>query len=155
MTYSPAPGLYVRYDYTNAIPFHSKTIPGGSIITEAGRTVIQAKTQSVSDPTGVDPARADRRRSWLHQDVNGGEKGSQFGGEVVPTRRRSRMSLSLFPRWCSFRMARSCQGARRCWARRSEHLTARTVLRPSKDRKGERTFGKGWSRQNGSLADRP
>lgn len=56
MTYSPAPGLYIRYDYTNAIPFHGKTIPGGFIITEAGRTIIQAKTQSVSDPADADPA---------------------------------------------------------------------------------------------------
>jgi hypothetical protein len=56
MTHSPAPGLYIRYHYTNAIPFHGKTIPGGFIITEAGRTITQAKTQSVSDPAGVDPA---------------------------------------------------------------------------------------------------
>ncbi len=48
--YSPVPGLYVHYDYSNAIQFHGKTIPGSFTISEAGRTVIEAKTESVSDP---------------------------------------------------------------------------------------------------------
>ena len=59
--YSPVPGLYVHYDYSNAITFHGKTIPGSFTISEAGRTVIEAKTESVSDPadpksTLFDPA---------------------------------------------------------------------------------------------------
>ena len=49
-TYSPAPGLYVHYDYSNGIKFHNKTIPGSFTVTEAGRVVIDAKTESVSDP---------------------------------------------------------------------------------------------------------
>jgi hypothetical protein len=49
-TYSPAPGLYIHYDYSNAIQFHNKTIPGSFTISEAGRVVINAKTESVSDP---------------------------------------------------------------------------------------------------------
>ncbi len=49
-TYSPAPGLYIHYDYSNAIKFHDKTIPGSFTISEAGRVVITAKTESVSDP---------------------------------------------------------------------------------------------------------
>jgi len=49
-TYSPAPGLYIHYDYSNAITFHNKTIPGSFTISEAGRVVITAKTESVSDP---------------------------------------------------------------------------------------------------------
>jgi hypothetical protein len=49
-TYSPAPGLYIHYDYSNAIKFHGKTIPGAFTISQAGRVVIIAKTESVSDP---------------------------------------------------------------------------------------------------------
>ena len=56
MSYSPAPGIYVLYDYSNAIRFHNKVIPGKFTITEAGQTVIQARTESVTDPTNMDPA---------------------------------------------------------------------------------------------------
>jgi len=49
-TYSPVPGLYIHYDYTNAFHFHDKTIPGGFTISEGGRVVIEAKTESVTDP---------------------------------------------------------------------------------------------------------
>jgi hypothetical protein len=49
-TYSPAPGLYIHYDYSNGIKFHNKIIPGSFTISEAGRVVIEAKTESVSDP---------------------------------------------------------------------------------------------------------
>jgi hypothetical protein len=56
VTESPAPGVYVRYDYTNAIQFHGKTIPGGLTISEFGRPMIEAKTQSVSDPGNGNPA---------------------------------------------------------------------------------------------------
>jgi hypothetical protein len=49
-TYSPAPGLYVHYDYSNGIKFHNKMIPGSFTISEAGRVVVTAKTESVADP---------------------------------------------------------------------------------------------------------
>ena len=49
-TYSPIPGLYVHYNYANAIKFHDKTVAGSFTISEAGRVVIDAKTESVSDP---------------------------------------------------------------------------------------------------------
>jgi hypothetical protein len=49
-TYSPVPGLYIQYDYTNAIHFHNEIIPEGFTISEAGRIIIEAKTQSVTDP---------------------------------------------------------------------------------------------------------
>jgi hypothetical protein len=49
-TYSPVPGLYVHYDYANAVKCHGKIIPAGFTITVAGRTVIEAKTQDVTDP---------------------------------------------------------------------------------------------------------
>jgi hypothetical protein len=56
MTASPAPGLYVRYDYSKAIQFHGKIIPGSFIITEGGKTIIEATTTSVTDPSDVSPA---------------------------------------------------------------------------------------------------
>jgi hypothetical protein len=49
-TYSPVPGLFVRYDYSSAIRFHNKSIPTGFIISEGGRTVAEARTMSVTDP---------------------------------------------------------------------------------------------------------
>jgi hypothetical protein len=49
-TYSPVPGLFVRYDYSSAIRFHDKSIPTGFIISEGGRTVAEARTISVTDP---------------------------------------------------------------------------------------------------------
>ncbi|MFY9688826.1 MAG: hypothetical protein WAJ86_02745 [Candidatus Acidiferrales bacterium] len=48
-TYSPVPGLYVHYDYSNAFHFHDQMIPNGFTISENGRTVIEAKTDSVTD----------------------------------------------------------------------------------------------------------
>jgi hypothetical protein len=49
-TYSPVPGLYVRYDYASALRFHDKLIPDGFTISEAGRNVIEARTETVRDP---------------------------------------------------------------------------------------------------------
>jgi hypothetical protein len=49
-TYSPVPGLFVHYDYASAVTFHGKIIPGSFTITEAGRTVTEARTLSVTDP---------------------------------------------------------------------------------------------------------
>ena len=56
MTYSPVPGMYVAYDYTNALHFRDKLIPGKFTITQAGQTAIEARTESVTDPGKVDPA---------------------------------------------------------------------------------------------------
>jgi len=47
---SPAPGVYVRYDYSSAKQFHGKTIPGGFIISAGGREVVQASAESVTGP---------------------------------------------------------------------------------------------------------
>jgi len=52
-TYSPAPGLFVHYDYSSALRFHNKAIPTGFTISQAGQMVADAKTISVSDPTGT------------------------------------------------------------------------------------------------------
>ena len=50
ITYSPAPGLYVLYDYSQAIHFHNRLIPNKFTITQAGRTIIEAQTTAVGDP---------------------------------------------------------------------------------------------------------
>jgi hypothetical protein len=49
-TYSPAPGLFIHYDYSSAVSFHGKTIAGAFTITEAGRPVIEARTLGLTDP---------------------------------------------------------------------------------------------------------
>jgi hypothetical protein len=48
--YSLVPGLYVVYDYSKAIAFHDKLIPNKFTITQAGQTVVEAETESVTDP---------------------------------------------------------------------------------------------------------
>jgi hypothetical protein len=55
-TYSPVPGLFVRYDYSQAIHFHDKLIANAFTIWEAGQKVAEATTVSVSDPpAATDP----------------------------------------------------------------------------------------------------
>ncbi|MFL6415276.1 MAG: hypothetical protein ACJ74Y_06350 [Bryobacteraceae bacterium] len=49
-TYSPLPGLYVRYDYANAIQFHQTLVPAKSTISQAGQIIVEARTISVTDP---------------------------------------------------------------------------------------------------------
>ncbi len=44
------PGLYVRYDYSGGIRFHNKVIPTEFTISQAGQTVVEARTISVTDP---------------------------------------------------------------------------------------------------------
>jgi hypothetical protein len=56
MSYSPVPGMYVAYDYTNAFHFHDKIVPGKFTITQAGQIVVEARTESVTDPGKLDPA---------------------------------------------------------------------------------------------------
>jgi hypothetical protein len=48
--YSPYPGLYIRYDYADAIHFHDTIIPSRFTISENGKTIIEAKTESAEDP---------------------------------------------------------------------------------------------------------
>ncbi|MGA2882514.1 MAG: hypothetical protein ABSG13_26470 [Bryobacteraceae bacterium] len=50
VTYSPAPGSYIVYDYSKAVPFHGKLIPNGFTITQAGQTIVEAQTESVTAP---------------------------------------------------------------------------------------------------------
>ena len=50
VTYSPSPGLYVVYDYSDGLQFHGKLIAKKFTISEASQTIIEAKTESVTDP---------------------------------------------------------------------------------------------------------
>jgi hypothetical protein len=50
VTYSPAPGMYVAFDYSKALQFHGKLISNGFTITQAGQTIVEAQTESVTDP---------------------------------------------------------------------------------------------------------
>ncbi len=50
VTYSLVPGLYVVYDYSKTITFHDELIPNKFTITQAGQTVVEAETESVTDP---------------------------------------------------------------------------------------------------------
>jgi hypothetical protein len=54
-TYSPIPGLYIHYDYATAIQFHNTLVPGKFTITQAGHTIVEARTVSVADPP-ADPS---------------------------------------------------------------------------------------------------
>lgn len=56
LSYSPVPGMYVAYDYASAFHFHDTVIPGKFTITQAGQTVVEARTESVTDPGNLDPA---------------------------------------------------------------------------------------------------
>jgi hypothetical protein len=64
ITYSLVPGLYVHFDYSKGLQFHDNLIANGFTITQAGRTVVEAQTESVSDalnnpalfqPAGLNP----------------------------------------------------------------------------------------------------
>ncbi len=50
ITYSPAPGLYILYDYSKGLQLNGKLIANGFTITQAGQTIIEAQTESVTAP---------------------------------------------------------------------------------------------------------
>jgi len=56
MSYSPVPGMYVAYDYSQAIHFHDKVIASKFTIRQAGQTIAEAHTESVTDPGNLEPA---------------------------------------------------------------------------------------------------
>jgi len=64
ITYSQAPGSYVLYDYSKALRFHGKLIANNFTITQAGQTIIEAQTGSVTapanDPAAFEPAGLNR-----------------------------------------------------------------------------------------------
>ncbi len=47
--YSIAPGIYTVYDYTNALPFHGRVLPGKVAISENGTTVMDAQLTGIAD----------------------------------------------------------------------------------------------------------
>jgi hypothetical protein len=54
-TYSVAPGIYVVYDYTNAVRFHSSLLPKTITIYESGASVLTVHLDSITDAAQVDP----------------------------------------------------------------------------------------------------
>ncbi len=50
ITYSPIPGLYVLYDYSKNLQFQERVIANKFTITQAGHTIIEAQTESITDP---------------------------------------------------------------------------------------------------------
>jgi len=54
MSYSPAPGMYVIYDYSNARHLGNVTFPDKFTITEAGQTVVEAQVDSLTQPVTAD-----------------------------------------------------------------------------------------------------
>jgi hypothetical protein len=66
--YSPFPGEYIHYHYDNPLHFHEITIPDGFTVTEGGKTIIEARTENVTDappknsnlftPAGLNPLAA-------------------------------------------------------------------------------------------------
>ena len=46
---SDAPGIYVVYDYTNALHFHGRVLPSQFTIFEGGNTVLESHLESIAD----------------------------------------------------------------------------------------------------------
>jgi hypothetical protein len=57
--YSPAPGVFVRYDYSSEIRFQNTSIPTAFSIFENGKVVAEARTVSVTDPPAATDAMFD------------------------------------------------------------------------------------------------
>jgi hypothetical protein len=57
MVYSEVPGIYVAYDYSSALRFHDRTLPGSITVTENGTVVLRAQLTSIvdTDPSNVSP----------------------------------------------------------------------------------------------------
>ncbi len=47
--YSEVPGIFAIYDYTNALKFHDRILPGAVTIEENGAAVVQAQLTSIAD----------------------------------------------------------------------------------------------------------
>jgi hypothetical protein len=66
--YSPFPGEYIHYHFDSPLHFHEITVPEGFTITEGGKTIIEARTENVTDappknsnlftPAGLNPLAA-------------------------------------------------------------------------------------------------
>lgn len=54
ISYSPVPGMYVIYDYSNSKHLGNVTLPGKFTITEAGQAVVEAEIDSLTPPATAD-----------------------------------------------------------------------------------------------------
>jgi hypothetical protein len=54
MMESAAPGIYVGYDYTNALRFHDRILPGSLTIWENGTAVVEAQLANIADTDASD-----------------------------------------------------------------------------------------------------
>jgi hypothetical protein len=54
MSYSPVPGMYVLYDYSNAQHLHDIIYPGKFTITQSGQTVVEAQVESLTEGLSAD-----------------------------------------------------------------------------------------------------
>lgn len=54
MMSSAAPGVYIGYDYSNALRFHDRMLPGSMTIWENGTPVVEAQLSGISDTDGSD-----------------------------------------------------------------------------------------------------
>ncbi len=54
--YSEAPGIYVTYDYRDALHFHNRVLPREVTVVEGETTVISARLDSITDPVSSDAA---------------------------------------------------------------------------------------------------
>lgn len=52
--YSEAPGIYIAYDYQDALHFHNRVLPRKITITEGETTVLSARLESINDPVSTD-----------------------------------------------------------------------------------------------------
>ena len=50
ITYSPVPGVYVRFDYSKALAFHDKLVPNKFTVTQGGSALIEGQIDSITDP---------------------------------------------------------------------------------------------------------
>ncbi len=54
--YSEAPGIYITYDYRDALHFHNRVLPREIMVVEGETTVISARLDSITDPVSSDAA---------------------------------------------------------------------------------------------------
>jgi hypothetical protein len=55
-SHSPVPGRSYTYDYSKAVEFSGRTLPGRITVNEAGRAVSVITVESLTSPTSIDPA---------------------------------------------------------------------------------------------------
>src|SRR5271163_141578 len=64
-SWSVAPGIYVNYDYTNAIQYHSRTIARQITVVEGNEPVLKIHIDSLKDADNLDPRIFEPTREML------------------------------------------------------------------------------------------